>query len=68
MVVRSNYALFRWSEVSHNLSRKLCPIYLSLDKIRDMRIGYARVSTVIGLGISEPKWMLVFGQNLILRG
>jgi DNA invertase Pin-like site-specific DNA recombinase len=37
--------VFRWSEVSHNLSGKLCPIYLSLDKIRDMRIGYARVST-----------------------
>jgi DNA invertase Pin-like site-specific DNA recombinase len=35
----------RWSEVSHNLSRKLCPKYPSLDKIWDMRIGYARVST-----------------------
>src|ERR1035438_7171512 len=33
------------SEVSHNLTGKLCPKYLSLDKIRDMRIGYARVST-----------------------
>jgi DNA invertase Pin-like site-specific DNA recombinase len=40
-----NFALFRSSEVSHNLSEKLCPIYLGLDKIRDMRIGYARVST-----------------------
>ncbi len=39
------FPLFRWSEVSHNLSGKLCPIYPSLDKIRDMRIGYARVST-----------------------
>ena len=38
-------AAFRWPEVSHNLSGKLCPIYLSFDKIRDMRIGYARVST-----------------------
>jgi DNA invertase Pin-like site-specific DNA recombinase len=40
-----DYLLFRCSEVSHNLSGKLCPKYLSLDKIRDMRIGYARVST-----------------------
>lgn len=36
---------FCWSKVSHNLSGKLCPIYLGLDKICDMRIGYARVST-----------------------
>jgi DNA invertase Pin-like site-specific DNA recombinase len=40
-----DFALFRWSELSHNLSGKLCPIYRSLDKIWDMRIGYARVST-----------------------
>jgi DNA invertase Pin-like site-specific DNA recombinase len=40
-----DYALFRCSKVSHNLSVKLCPKYRSLDKIRDMRIGYARVST-----------------------
>jgi Resolvase, N terminal domain len=42
---RPDFRLFRWSEVSHNLSGKLCPIYLGLDKIRDVRIGYARVST-----------------------
>lgn len=40
-----DYAAFCWPEVSHNLSGKLCPIYLGLDKIRDVRIGYARVST-----------------------
>jgi DNA invertase Pin-like site-specific DNA recombinase len=45
MRARPDYALFRSSEVSHNLSGKLCRVYLGLDKIRDMRIGYARVST-----------------------
>ena len=31
--------------MSHNLSDKLCPEYPTIDKIQDMRIGYARVST-----------------------
>jgi hypothetical protein len=33
------------SKVSRNLSRILCPINRPLDTIRDMRTGYARVST-----------------------
>ena len=38
-------ALFRFTEVSHKPSGKLCPKYPELVKIWDMRIGYARVST-----------------------
>jgi DNA invertase Pin-like site-specific DNA recombinase len=38
-------ALFRWQEVSHKPSGKLCPKYQELVKMWDMRIGYARVST-----------------------
>lgn len=45
MTTHPDYALFRSSEVSHNLSGKLCPKYPGLDKIWDMRIGYARIST-----------------------
>src|SRR6266436_946647 len=37
--------LFCSLEGSHNLSLNLCPIYLPLGMIWDMRIGYARVST-----------------------
>ncbi len=31
-------------------------------------VACSDAAEVIGLGISEPKWMLVFGQNLTLRG
>ncbi len=45
MEVKPKPGLFHCSEVSHNSSHNLCPKYLPLGKIQDMRIGYARVST-----------------------